>query len=57
MYVCVRVLDHLEMELEMSAAMWLMGIEPGPLVEQPVLLISESSLQPICLFLLEEGLW
>jgi hypothetical protein len=29
------------------ATMWLLGIELGPLEEQPVLLTTESSLQPL----------
>ena len=31
---------------QLSAVIWVLGIEPSPLKEQPVLLTTESSLQP-----------
>ena len=40
-----RVLDSLELELQMWAAMWVLESNPGPLEEQQALLMSGPSLQ------------
>jgi hypothetical protein len=37
-----KTLDPLELEL--GVIMWILGIKPGPLEEQPVLLTSEPTL-------------
>ena len=51
MCVCVRVLDQLELELQTVVSCHMSY--PGPLEEQPVLLIAEPSLQPLCHLLIE----
>jgi hypothetical protein len=38
--MCVQ---ELELQVVVSCLMWVQGIEPGPLEEQPVFLISEPS--------------
>ena len=46
MYDCVRLSDPLEQELwQVWDAMWVLGIEPGSLEEQPVLVTVEPSLK------------
>jgi hypothetical protein len=37
--------------------MWLLGIELRPLEEQPVLLATEPSLQPLCMFSKMSKFW
>lgn len=43
MYVCVRVMDTLELELQ---TIWELGVEPRSCRKKPVLLTAEPSLHP-----------
>jgi hypothetical protein len=45
MSLCVRVLNPLELELQ--TVVWVLGIEPGSLDEQPVLLTAEVFLKSL----------
>ena len=46
-----RPLLYLGLELQMpNNYLWVLGIEPGPLEEQPVLLTTQPSLQPLTVF-------
>ena len=38
--------DASGLELQLGAIMWVLGIEPSPLEEQPLLLTTEPFLQP-----------
>lgn len=43
-----KVLELLELDLEMVVSpVWMLGIEAGPLEEEPLILISEPPLQPL----------
>jgi hypothetical protein len=49
-YIFMKVSDSLELAFQIIVAMCMLGIELGPLEEQPVLLTTEPSLQPHLLY-------